>query len=362
MSEANDPIENNNNPDYQRLYEKLLKENKALKKNQHIVDKQMTKSRKRTIDLFGKMIDVKKAQRIISWQNEELEEKNKEINNKNKAIEHTYQKFRERTIELFGKMIDLKKANKTIQAQRDEIEKQRKLLDEINTSKDKFFSILAHDLKNPIGGFLGLTELMVTKKSQLDEGVQETFIENLYENSKQLYSLLENLLEWARSQTGSLTINKQTLELNKVLESAISHVSTNAQLKNINLKSITNMAVKIFADNDTLTTVLRNLLSNAIKFSEPGSDINIAVSEIDSMVKLSIIDNGIGIKPKQLNKLFKIENSETSVGTANEKGTGLGLILCKEFMEVNGGSIAVESDVNKGSTFTISIPTNKHTV
>ncbi len=338
------------------LYEKVLEEKHQLELDRVISDRKIIKSKQRTIDLFGKMIDVKKARRIIKWQNEELEEKNTEILRQKKAVERTFQKFRKRTIELFGKMIDLKKAYKIIQQQNKEIENQRKLLHETNSSKDKFFSILAHDLKNPIAGFLGLTEMMARKMNELSPDVQQTFAETMHESSKQLYNLLENLLNWARSQTGSLHLKPEIIDLNEILDSTMRQVSMNAHLKKISIRKQEIASINVFVDEDTLNTILRNLISNAIKFSHSESFIDISVSQNESFASISVIDFGVGIAPENLDKLFKIDQTVSNTGTANEQGTGLGLILCKEFIEQNGGAIQVESVLKKGSTFTITVP------
>jgi signal transduction histidine kinase len=338
------------------LYEKVLEEKHKLELDRIIIDRQILKSKRRTIDVFGKMVDVKKAQKIIINQKKELEEKNIEINRQKNAVEKTFKKFRQRTIELFGKMIDLKKAYKIIQQQKDEIETQRKLLQETNLSKDKFFSILAHDLKNPIGGFLGLTEIMATKTNPLSPEKQQIFVESLHESSKHLYNLLENLLHWARSQTGSLQLNPQVVYLDYLLESAISQVAMNAQLKKITIRKQKGISVMVFADEDTMTTIHRNLLSNAIKFSNPESFIDISVSQNEKYAKISIHDYGVGISQEDLGKLFRIDQTLNKLGTANETGTGLGLILCKEFIELNGGSIKAESLRGKETTFSITVP------
>lgn len=359
MSKSNFDLQSISENELLDLYEKLLQEKSELEEKRVDFDKQITRSRQRTIDLFGKMVDVKKARRIISWQNEELEAKNAEINKQKKSIEHTFKKFRKRTIELFGKMIDLKKAYKIIQQQKDEIEAQRKLLHETNASKDKFFSILAHDLKNPIGGFLGLTELMAKKTVDLPPEDQQVFVDSLYESSKQLYSLLENLLHWARSQTGSLQVAPQAIAINSLLESSINQVTTNAQLKEISIDYPEAIDTKLFVDKDTMITVLRNLLSNAIKYSKTNGTIEISVTDEESYSNISITDFGIGITPENLEKLFNIDQTISQAGTANEQGTGLGLILCKEFVELNKGKISVKSEINKGSTFSITIPLHK---
>ncbi len=341
------------------LCEKLLLEKNEMEERQSVMERQALKSKRRTIDVFGKMVDVRKAQRIIEWQNAELEEKNIEINRQKEDIERTYVKFRQRTIELFGKMIDLKKAYRIIEQQRDEIENQRKLLHETNISKDRFFSIVAHDLKNPIGGFLGLTEILASETHKLSVENQKIFIESLHESSKQLYTLLENLLQWARSQTGSLHLKPQVLEVENLVDSAIGQVSMNAQLKNISIRK--NMAnnLNVFADDDTMKTILRNLLSNAVKFSYPDGFIDVLVTQNNNTALISITDYGVGISATDLNKLFKIEHSVTGIGTAQEKGTGLGLILCKEFIELNHGKISVQSTLGKQSTFLIEMPVYK---
>lgn len=338
------------------LYEKLLHEKHQLELDRIYADRQIFKSKKRTLDLFGKMIDLKKAQKIITNQKIELEAKNIQINRQKMAVEHTFQKFRLRTIDLFGKMIDLKKANKTIRQQKDEIDIQRKLLDETNKSKDKFFSILAHDLKSPIGGFLGLTRIMADSTKELPAEKQKYFAEMLHESSKQLYSLLENLLNWARSQTGSVQYNPQAIDLNKLVESTISQASINAQLKKITIRKKEDDFLQIYADEDTLNAILRNLLSNAIKYSYPDSFIDISVTSNDKMATISITDYGLGIEEEELDKLFSIAHTPSRLGTAKEKGTGLGLILCKEFIELNRGRINVKSVVGKGSAFSITVP------
>ncbi|MDY0279405.1 MAG: HAMP domain-containing sensor histidine kinase [Salinivirgaceae bacterium] len=341
--------------DLRILYEKLLVEKYKLEEQGRIIHRQNIKSRNRTIELFGKMIDLKKAQKIITLQKQELERKNIEINQQKNALERTFQKFRQRTIELFGKMIDLKKAYNIIHAQKTEIETHRKLLHETNASKDRFFTILAHDLKNPIAGFLGLTEVMAESMADLSPDEQQHFAELLHNSSKQLYNLLENLLQWARSQTGALKISPKNTDLKHIVDSVITQSSMNARIKEIKFtKSIPDISV--FADENTLTTIFRNIISNAIKFSHNNSTIDISVTENEKVAIIIVTDHGIGISVEDLEKLFKIDQNPTRIGTAKEKGTGLGLILCKEFAELNKGTIKVESTLGKGSSFTLTIP------
>ncbi len=356
MSDNNLNVKKANQKDLHELYEKVLKEKHELEVSKMVIDRQNQKSKQRTIDLFGKMIDLKKAQKIILQQKKELEEKNAEIIKQRNALERTFHKFRQRTIELFGKMIDLKKAYNIINQQKHEIETQKRLLFEMNASKDKFFGILAHDLKNPIGGFIGLTEVMADCGNDLSPEELKKYSSLMHNSSKQLYHLLENLLQWARSQTGTIKINKEIIDVQAIIDSVLATVKMNADLKQITL--IKNIAedTKIYADSNTLKTVVRNLITNAIKFSPNNSIIKIDVENNSHVAILSISDQGIGIGSADIDKLFKIDSNPLTIGTSEEKGTGLGLILCKEFIELNGGKIKVESELNKGSVFTITIP------
>jgi signal transduction histidine kinase len=341
------------------LLKKVMQEKKELEEILELSHEKVSRSKQRTIDVFGKMVDNKKMQRIISWQNEELETRNAEIEIQKKNIEHTYQKFRNRTIDLFGKMIDLKKAYNVIKEQKEEIESQRKLLNETVQSKDKFFNILAHDLKNPIAGFLGLTKFMVDKNNNLDKETLDSFIDTLHSSSKQLHSLLENLLHWARAQTGSLKIKPKKLDINKIIDDSINQVQTNAQLKEIKINKKGNFSCTVYADEETLNTVLRNLLSNAIKYSYCGNTIDIFVLPTNNKTTIKITDYGVGIPKNKINTLFDLENAQSLPGTNEETGTGLGLILCKEFIELNGGKIDVDSKEGEFTTFSISIPMHK---
>ncbi|HAN18607.1 MAG: hypothetical protein A2X13_13735 [Bacteroidetes bacterium GWC2_33_15] len=309
------------------------------------------KFRGRTIELFGKMVDLKKAKKIISQQNEQLEKQKYEIEIQQSQLEKTNQKFRERTIELFGKMIDLKKAKKTISLQNEELELQRKKLHELNASKDKFFSIIAHDLRNPIAGFLNLTEILSENFSTFSEKESQEFIDVMNQASKQLYNLLENLLQWSRSQTGSVPFEPKYIALKKIIENTIDLLMMNIENKKLKIYIKIDDQCTVFADENMITTVLRNLISNAIKFSNPEGAITIRAELKDKEVEISVIDNGIGMKQEDKEKLFRIDVHHTTPGTSDEKGTGLGLILCKEFVERNGGKIWVESDLNKGSAF-----------
>lgn len=334
-----------------KQYSDLETKRVELEIQQKKLEESSEKFRGRTIELFGKMVDLKKAKKIITQQNEQLEIQKHEIEIQQTQLEKTNQKFRERTIELFGKMIDLKKAKKTISLQNEELELQRKKLHELNASKDKFFSIIAHDLRNPIAGFLNLTEILSENFSTFSEKESQEFIDVMNQASKQLYNLLENLLQWSRSQTGSVPFEPKYIALKKIIENTIDLLMMNIENKKLKIYIKINDQCTVFADENMITTVLRNLISNAIKFSNPEGTITIRTEPKEKEIEVSVIDNGTGMKQEDKEKLFRIDVHHTTPGTSDEKGTGLGLILCKEFVERNGGKIWVESDLNKGAAF-----------
>ena len=325
-------------------------------KQQKILEEASEKFRGKTIDLFGKLVDLKKAKKTISLQNKKLSKQQKEIEEHQQLLEKSNLKFRERTIELFGKMIDLKKAKKTISIQKEDIEKHREKLTELNASKDKFFSIIAHDLRNPIAGFLNLTEILSDNFDVFSEKESKEFIDVMNQASKQLYNLLENLLQWSRSQTDSISFNPRPVSVKRMIDSTIDTLMINIENKEIKINIKAEEKTMVYADENMITTVIRNLLSNAIKFSHPGEPISIRCNQKEDFIEISVIDNGVGINNNDQEKLFKIDQHITTQGTSEEKGSGLGLILCKEFIEKNKGKIRVESELNKGSAFIFSLP------
>lgn len=325
-------------------------------KQQKKLEEASEKFRGRTIDLFGKLVDLKKAKKTISQQNEILGKQQKEIEKHQKLLEKSNHKFRERTIELFGKMIDLKKAKKTISLQKEEIEVHREKLKAINASKDRFFSIIAHDLRNPIAGFLNLTEVLSNNFEVFSEEESKEFIDVMNQASKQLYNLLENLLQWSRSQTGSISFNPKPVLVKTMFENTIDNLMVNIENKKIKVNIKVDEKTEVYVDEDMISTVIRNLLSNAIKFSHSGETISIRCTQKIHFVEISVIDNGVGINKNTQEKLFKIDQNITTQGTSEEKGSGLGLILCKEFIEKNNGSIWVDSEINKGSSFNFTLP------
>ena len=269
---------------------------------------------------------------LLIWRNKMTTKKNKELEEKNILI--TYQK--------------------------DLIGVQNKELNELNIAKDKFFSIIAHDLKNPFYGIMGLSQILASNEEEVSEEEKETMIKEIKELSTNTYKMLDNLLEWSRSQTGKLEFNPRQFDISNLLNENIIQLKKSADVKRISLSSYVIPGTYVFADANMINTVLRNLISNAIKFTRAEGTINIQNELNDGFVVISVADNGIGMNQKTLDQLFRLDKSASSVGTAGERGTGLGMVLCKEFIEQNGGKIWVESQLEKGSTIYFSIPLFKN--
>ncbi|MDA3954095.1 MAG: PAS domain-containing sensor histidine kinase [Bacteroidales bacterium] len=229
-------------------------------------------------------------------------------------------------------------------------------LRELNATKDKFFSIIAHDLKNPFNDLIGFTQLLSMNIDKYDKSKIEQFINIIHQSSELAYNLLENLLDWSRSQTGTLNFEPEKISINNLINESIELLDSMAGNKNIQIYSEFESEFYAYADKNMVRTIIRNLISNAIKYTNQGGHINIVCSINNKKCKISVIDNGIGISAENISKIFKIDESYTTSGTEREKGTGLGLILCKEFIEKNNGKFYVNSTLEKGSTFTFTLP------
>lgn len=231
-----------------------------------------------------------------------------------------------------------------------------KELEATNATKDKFFSIIAHDLKTPFNSMLGFGQILKDNlKRENYENIKE-FVNLMYDSAADGFKLLENLLEWARMQTGKIKFAPGNFSLPESIQDNITLLMQNARKKDIQLSSKIFDRIKVFADNNMINTVLRNLISNAIKFTEQGGSITVECRKDGDMAVVRVIDTGIGIKAEKIDKLFKLDESFTTLGTENEKGTGLGLTLCKEFIEKHNGTIWVESETGKGSSFCFTLP------
>lgn len=241
-------------------------------------------------------------------------------------------------------------------AQKNELEHYLLELEKTNATKDKFFSILSHDLRNPLGTALNLSEVLKSKAEDADNN--EILKLSLMVNSSisSTFNLMSNLLDWSRTQTNKIVVEPEEIRLSELVDDEISMLKNQADSKNIVVKSELSDKLTVMADLNMLRTVVRNLISNSIKYCNKTGSI-IVSSEITSrFVQISVKDNGIGMESDKVKQLFKIEKANSTPGTNKEKGTGLGLILCKEFVEKHNGTIWAESKVGVGSTFYFTIP------
>ena len=250
--------------------------------------------------------------------------------------------------------LSLKMLADKIHSQRNELKVKNYRLKVINATKDKFFSIIAHDLKNPFNGILGFARLLIIS---LKEGRKEESISHanfILDSAKNAYTLLENLLEWSRSQTGRIKFNPKPIHLKTFIFENGSICKSMAEAKGIEIEIDIPPNLSVMVDENMLNTILRNLLTNAIKYTNKGGKVIVSASVNDSHVEISVTDTGIGMSKEIVNSLFKIHEISSKEGTENE--TGLGLLLCKTFAEKHGGKIHVNSEVGNGSCFTVIIP------
>ena len=275
-----------------------------------------------------------KRQKQIEEQSNDLAETNTLLEERQQQIEEQAEELKSQSEILSEANVDLRKSNAT---------------------KDKLFSIIAHDIKNPFNSVLGFSELLIMRFDILSEEHKLKMINSIFKSSNNIYRLLENLLQWSRSQTGTLKTNPGNISIYKIVENNIGLLSDIIEKKNIAWHIDIPTEQKCFADEQMIDTVIRNILYNAAKFTENGS-ILIKSEVKESYLKISFSDSGIGIEEDKLEFLFELDQSKSTVGTQGEQGTGLGLIICKDFIEKNGGVIFVESEVNKGTTFIFTLP------
>jgi two-component system, sensor histidine kinase and response regulator len=223
-------------------------------------------------------------------------------------------------------------------------------------TKDKFFSIIAHDLKNPFGAILSFSKMLSENVTEYKPSEIIDISDLINTSAKLAYDLLENLLQWAQSQTGHIRFSPHKISLSQTVDDTWKELQSQASSKNIEIVNTIANDIEIVADDNLLKSIIRNLVSNAIKYSKRGDKIVISAEEVAGYTEISVVDTGMGISYENLDKLFKIDEKYSTYGTAKEKGTGLGLLLCKEFVEQHGGHIWAESEEGRGSKFVFTIP------
>ena len=247
-------------------------------------------------------------------------------------------------------LIQKRKTNKILESQKEQ-------LIELNNTKDKFFSIISHDLKSPFNAILGFSNLLLKEYKSLNDDERVDIIQHVSTSAESAFKLLDNLLTWAKSQSGSIKYSPNTFDFNQSIAETVDDLQGQATEKEIQIFNEVAEHTEVFGDKNMLSMVLRNLISNALKFTNNGGEVRVGSEYCEGKMLVSVSDTGIGIAEENLARLFKISENVTTIGTNNEKGTGLGLILCKEFIEQHGGSIWAEREVGKGTTFYFSIPT-----
>ncbi|ALO17327.1 Non-motile and phage-resistance protein [Salinivirga cyanobacteriivorans] len=259
------------------------------------------------------------------------------------------QKVRQRTQEVI-------KQKEEIQQQATMLETVNKELKTLNHTKDKLFSIIGHDLRNPFNIILGQSDLLIENLDEMDSKDTKKSLKFIENASKDAFQLLQNLLDWSRAQTGQLNFYPRKINLKQTIERDISLQENMAQTKNIELIKNIPSQLNIYADPDMVSTITRNLLSNALKFTSEGGNVVLEAQKSEKFVNIAIQDNGTGIKKEHIAILFSEDETYTTRGTNSEKGIGLGLKLCKDFITQNGGKISVESEYGRGTKFSFTLP------
>jgi len=245
----------------------------------------------------------------------------------------------------------------TERKQAEQIIKKNELhLKELNATKDKLFSIIAHDLRSPFNGILGFSELLIKNTKDFEVAESEKYLGIINSSAKNTLILLDNLLHWAKTQTGQISYKPEKINIVSIIKQVLEISTSIAKIKNITLNYIQSDVIEVYADVNMLKIVLRNLISNAIKFTNPNGKIEVFAIQNQNDIEITVSDNGVGMSEETLKKLFKIEPTIITTGTAAEKGSGLGLILCKEFVEKQRGEIWAESEIGKGSDFKFTLP------
>ncbi len=249
----------------------------------------------------------------------------------------------------------LEERQEEIQQQKEEIMAQRDELENLNNTKDKFFSIIGHDLKNPFNAIINLADIF---KNNINTGTKEEMIEMIELiriSAKSAFDLLENLLQWSKSQSGNIEFTPEIFDINTLIQKNIDFFKVNAEKKSIKIRADTPGEMNVYADKNMINTVIRNIINNAIKFTKSGGEINILTRQTQNEAEVRISDNGIGMEKETKDNLFQLSSQRSMQGTSGEIGSGLGLILCKEFITKNHGEILIDSQPGEGSTFTIKL-------
>lgn len=339
---------------------------RAVKKQNLWLEKQVSN---RTKEIREANLFLEKINKDVEQKNDQLEKSHSEIQEQNNLLKEKQEEIEAQHVSLAKQQDEILKVNKELTTSnsllaenKEELTLKNVQLNELVNTKDKMLSIIAHDLKNPMNTLIGFSSFVMGRVSQFPVAKLEKYISLINSSAVHSYNLLENLLTWARSQTGNISVDLQIQDLKPIVGETVQILRESATKKNIDLQiNCPSDSICIApVDTNSFSTVIRNILSNAIKFTPHGGRISIFLGENDDVdddyYQINISDNGVGMNEEQLQKLFKVENNNSTQGTDNETGTGLGLVICQEFISLNNGKINVESSVGKGTTFQIFIP------
>jgi signal transduction histidine kinase len=250
----------------------------------------------------------------------------------------------------------LRKMQLQLRQQNDKINRQNEELIELNATKDKFFSIISHDLKNPITSILLTAQVLENAAGRIAPEEVNSQLGQIRESVILLNDLFDNLLRWARAQTGKIDFEPERFYLKPLVKNVADLLEGNARQKEISLNYSIEEGIQVFGDKNMIETVIRNLITNALKFTYEGGEVRLVANKFYGGTEISVIDDGVGISEENQKKLFRIDKNYKTKGTSRETGTGLGLILCKEFIERHGGRISVMSRLGEGSRFSFYLP------
>lgn len=307
--------------------------------------------RLRSINIRNRNLEQEVQRRTLelSELNSFLMERNEEIMSQNERLEHYNEEMIRQTDKILEQQIHISRQNEKLEDHVEELQK-------LNRTKDHFFSIIAHDLKNPVSALTGISEFVKDNISKLDKKDAQEYINSISKSAYSIYDLLVNLLNWSQTQSKSITCSPAHVNVKEVVQKNV--ILLDQQFRNKHITLNLNIAEEhvIFADYNMFDTVVRNLLSNSVKFTEYNGSVTVSSVIHDAEIVISVSDTGVGMSDDQLQRLFKLDKDNISVGTAGERGTGLGLVICRDFIEANKGKINVTSKPGAGTTFYISLP------
>lgn len=292
----------------------------------------------------------------VERRTQELSELNSFLVERNEEISQQKERLEVYNAEILRQTDKILQQQTHISAQNEKLEHHVEELEKLNRTKDHFFSILAHDLKNPISALTGISDFVKDNFSKLDKKDAQEYINSIYKSAYAIYDLLINLLNWSQTQSKTITYSPVSLNLKEMVQKNAMLLDQQFRNKHIVLNTEINPEHYIFADYNMIDTVLRNLLSNSIKFTEYNGTVTVSTFSQDDDIVLSITDTGVGMSADQVERLFKLDKANISTGTAGERGTGLGLVISHDFIEANKGKITVESRPGQGTTFHIALP------